>query len=157
MVVVGLGVGLAMQVLVVAVQNSVPYSQLGTATSTATFFRTIGGSFGVSVLGAVFDNRLLSQFSSHSSPALLKILKGGSIAANPAQIDKLPPALRLVVVNAFSHALQGVFLVAVPFAVLAFALAWLMKEVPLRTTTNLDAPGTGDAPAAEPVSDMVPL
>jgi len=157
MVVVGLGVGLAMQVLVVAVQNSVPYSQLGTATSTATFFRTIGGSFGVSALGAVFNNRLLAQFSSHSSPALLKILKGGSIAANPAQIDKLPPPLRLVVVNAFSHALQGVFLVAVPFAVLAFALAWLMKEVPLRTTTNLDATDTGDAPPIEPVSDVVPL
>ena len=60
MFIVGLGVGLVMQVLVVAVQNSVPYSQLGTATSTATFFRTIGGGFGVSALGTVFDNRLLT-------------------------------------------------------------------------------------------------
>ena len=69
MVVVGLGVGLVMQVLVVAVQNSVPYEQLGTATATATFFRTIGGAFGVSVLNAVFNNRLFSALSKAHLPA----------------------------------------------------------------------------------------
>jgi len=136
MVVVGLGVGLVMQVLVVAVQNSVPYELLGTATSTATFFRTIGGAFGVSVLNAVFNNRLFAELAkSHVPPsALRKILNGSSIVVNPAAIDHLPPAVRAPIREAFSHSLQAVFLVAVPFAVLAFVLAWLMKEIPLRTT-----------------------
>jgi len=134
MVVVGLGIGLVMQVLVVVVQNAVPFSQLGTATSTATFFRTIGGAFGVSVLGAVFSNRLIGQLRG-ASPAAVRLLKGGTITANPAQIRQLPPAARTVVIGAFSNAVHLVFLVAVPFAVAAFALGWLIKEIPLRTTT----------------------
>jgi EmrB/QacA subfamily drug resistance transporter len=151
MVVVGLGIGLAMQVLVVAVQNAVPHSQLGTATATATFFRTIGGAFGVAVLGAVFNSRLLGQLKSHASPAVLKMLQGGTIIDNPAQIRLLPPAARTQVIDAFSHSLQTVFIVAVPFAIAAFALSFLMKEIPLRTTAHVktgpseemafDAPG----------------
>ncbi len=136
MIVVGLGVGLVMQVLVVAVQNSVPYEQLGVATSTATFFRTIGGAFGVSLLNAVFNNRLFADLAkAHVPPAALhRILSGSSIVVNPAAIDNLPPAIRAPIRGAFSHSLESVFLVAVPFAVLAFVLSWLMKEIPLRTT-----------------------
>ena len=135
MVVVGLGVGLVMQVLVVAVQNSVPYEQLGTATATATFFRTIGGAFGVSALNAVFNNRLFSALSTdHLSTAARHLVSGSSIVVNPATIYRLAPAVRAPIVAAFSHSLQIVFLVAVPFAALAFALSWLIKEIPLRTT-----------------------
>ena len=135
MVVVGLGVGLVMQVLVVAVQNSVPYEQLGVATSTATFFRTIGGAFGVSALNAVFNNRLFAELSKAHLPATARrIVSGSSIVVNPAAIDHLPPAIRAPIREAFSHSLQTVFLVAVPFAALAFVLSWLMKEIPLRTT-----------------------
>ena len=146
MVVVGLGVGLVMQVLVVAVQNSVPYEQLGTATSTATFFRTIGGAFGVSLLNSVFNSRLLPQLAkAHVPPAALRsIVKGSSIVVNPAAIDKLPPAVRAPIREAFSHSLQSVFLVAVPFAVLAFVLSWLMKEIPLRTTAFSPTSPTGN-------------
>jgi EmrB/QacA subfamily drug resistance transporter len=153
MVVVGLGVGLILQVIVVAVQNSVPFSRLGVATSTATFFRSIGGAFGVSALGTVFDSRLLSQLTRHASKAQLSLVRGGSIAANPAQINRLAPAERVVYVNAFSHALQDVFTVAVPFAVLALVLSLLMKEIPLRTTTRglPDAEG-GAADSGEPVA-----
>ena len=136
MLVVGLGVGLVMQVLVVVVQNAVPYSQLGTATSTATFFRTIGGAFGVSVLGAVFNNRLIAELTAHTSPATRKLLQGGSVTVNPAQINHLPLAQRIIFVDAFSHAVQLVFLVAMPFALLAFVLGCLIKEIPLRTTTQ---------------------
>jgi EmrB/QacA subfamily drug resistance transporter len=154
MVVVGLGLGLVMQVLVVAVQNSVPYSQLGTATATATFFRTIGGAFGVAVLGAVFNAQLLSKLRSTASPAVLKLLQGGTITANPAEIDRLPLAERTVVINAFSHSLQTVFVVAVPFALVAFAIAWLIKEIPLRTTahvgTTQSEPMAFDAPGEFP-------
>ena len=67
MFIVGLGLGLVMQVLVVAVQNSVPHSQLGTATANATFFRTIGGAFGVAILGAVFNSQLLSHLRATAS------------------------------------------------------------------------------------------
>jgi EmrB/QacA subfamily drug resistance transporter len=151
MVVVGLGLGLVMQVLVVAVQNSVPYSQLGVATSTATFFRTIGGAFGVSALGAVFNSRLLGQLRSHATAAQLTLLHGGSITANPAQINRLPHAQKVVFIDAFNHAVQTVFLVAVPFTLLAFGLSLIMKEIPLRTAAAVPGPGTGEQPtAAEP-------
>jgi MFS family permease len=152
MFVVGLGLGLVMQILVVAVQNAVPHSQLGTATATATFFRTIGGAFGVAVLGAVFNTRLLDQLRASGSPALLKLLQGGNIAANPAQIHQLPLAERTLVINAFSHTLQTVFVVAVPFAVIAYVISWFLKEIPLRQkaggmeserslSVTFDAPG----------------
>jgi len=144
MFVVGLGLGLVMQILVVAVQNAVPHSQLGTATATATFFRTIGGAFGVAVLGAVFNTRLLDQLRSTGSPALLKLLKGGNIAENPAQIHKLPLVERTIVVNAFSHTLQTVFVVAVPFAVVAFVVSWFLKEIPLRQKAHV-SPTDGDS------------
>jgi hypothetical protein len=125
-----------MQVLVVAVQNSVPYEQLGTATSTATFFRTVGGAFGVALLNSVFNNRLFSELRKSNVPpaALRKILNGSSVVVNPNAIDHLPPAIRAPIREAFSHSLETVFLVAVPFACLAFVLGWLIKEIPLRTT-----------------------
>jgi EmrB/QacA subfamily drug resistance transporter len=151
MVVVGLGVGLVMQVLVVAVQNSVSYDQLGTATSTATFFRTIGGAFGVSILNAVLNNRLFSDLSKARLPASARhVVSGSSIIVNPAEIYKLPPAIRAPIVAAFSHALQTVFLVSVPFALLAFALSCLMKEIPLRTTAfKPTSPGKGGGNGGE--------
>ncbi|MGO8871816.1 MAG: MDR family MFS transporter [Acidimicrobiales bacterium] len=138
MFVTGLGIGLVMQVLVVAVQNSVPYSQLGVATATSTFFRTIGGAFGVAVLGAVFANRLISQLKLHATSAELKLVSGSSVTANPAQIDHLPQVQRTFVISAFSHSVDAAFLVAVPFVVIGFILSWLIKEIPLRTTAFVD-------------------
>jgi EmrB/QacA subfamily drug resistance transporter len=133
MVVLGLGIGLVMQVLVVAVQNAVPYSQLGTATSSATFFRSVGGAFGISLFGAIFNSRLLNELPKYLPASVVRHFSGGSITSNPAQINALPPPIRHGFVLAFSHAIQGVFLIGVPFAVVAFALTWLLKEVPLRT------------------------
>jgi EmrB/QacA subfamily drug resistance transporter len=135
MFITGLGLGLVMQVLVVAVQNAVPYSALGVATATSTFFRTIGGAFGVAVLGAVFANSLISQLKLHATAAELKLVSGSSVTANPAQIEHLPAAQRAFVVSAFSHSVETAFLVAVPFVVFGFVLSWLIKEIPLRTTT----------------------
>jgi MFS family permease len=149
MFVVGLGLGLVMQVLVVAVQNTVPHARLGTATSTATFFRTIGGAFGVSVLGAIFDNRLLSILRDKASPAVLQLIKSGSIAANPAQINHLPTPEKLAVVSSFAQALQFIYVVAVPFGIVAFLGCFLLKETPLRTTafvaTSAREPSDDDA------------
>jgi EmrB/QacA subfamily drug resistance transporter len=159
MFVIGLGLGLVMQVLVVAVQNSVPHARLGTATSTATFFRTIGGAIGVAALGAVFDTRLLSQLkqvSSHlTAPQRLQlraVLKGGAISSNPAQIQRLPSAVRIPLIDAFSHALQLVFEVAVPFAIVAFVMCFFLKETPLRTTAFVATNAR-----AEPVDDVAEM
>ena len=154
MFITGLGIGLVMQVLVVAVQNAVPHSELGVATATSTFFRTIGGAFGVAVLGAVFANRLLSELRTHATAAELKLLSGSNLAANPAQIDHLPPTQKTFVISAFSHSVETAFLVAVPFVVIGFVLSWLIKEIPLRTTAfvpntgrGAEQPGDGDGDA----------
>jgi EmrB/QacA subfamily drug resistance transporter len=158
MFVIGFGLGLVMQVLVVAVQNAVPYSQLGTATSTATFFRSIGGSFGVAVLGAVFDSRLLVELPKFLPPSLARHLAHQGVSINPAQIAALPPPLRHGYQLAFSHSLHDVFLIAAPFAVVAFALTWLLKEVPLRdqayvTTQARPQAPTGADQGSDPGSD----
>ena len=142
MFITGLGIGLVMQVLVVAVQNAVPYSALGVATATATFFRTIGGAFGVAVLGAVFANRLISQLKLHATSAELKLVSGSNVTANPAQIDHLPPGQRNFVISAFSHSVETAFLVSVPFVLLGFVLSWLIKEIPLRTTAFVATHGS---------------
>jgi EmrB/QacA subfamily drug resistance transporter len=128
--VLGFGLGLIIQVLVIAVQNSASYDDLGAATSGATFFRTIGGSFGVSIFGAVFANRLASELASvlHG----VKLPAGFNPTANPAALKTLPADLRTLVIHAYTLALQPVFLIAVPVALVAFALSWFLREVPLR-------------------------
>jgi EmrB/QacA subfamily drug resistance transporter len=146
MFITGLGIGLVMQVLVVAVQNAVPHSALGVATATSTFFRTIGGAFGVAVLGTVFANHLLSQLRLHATSAELKLVSGSSVTANPAQIDRLPAAQRTFVVGAFSHSVETAFLVAVPFVAVGFVLSWLVKEIPLRTTAFVGTRGPDGQP-----------
>jgi MFS family permease len=144
MFVVGFGLGAVMQVLVVAVQNAVPYSHLGTATSSATFFRSIGGVIGIALLGAIFNSQLLAELPKYLPPSVLKHLSSSGISINPAQINALPPAQRQGYVEAFSHAIHTVFLFGVPFMVVAFGLTWLLKEVPLRnrafTSTETELP-----------------
>jgi EmrB/QacA subfamily drug resistance transporter len=144
MFVTGLGIGLVMQVLVVAVQNAVPYSALGVATATSNFFRTIGGAFGVAVLGAVFANRLISELKVGATASELKLISGSNLTANPSQIDHLPPAQHAFVVEAFTHSVGTAFLVAVPIAVLGFLLSWLIKEIPLRTTAFVATDGPSE-------------
>jgi EmrB/QacA subfamily drug resistance transporter len=144
MFIVGLGLGLVMQVLIVAVQNSVPHSQLGTATANATFFRTIGGAFGVAILGAVFNTQLLSHLRATAPASLLKLIGGGDISENPAQIHRLPLADRTLIINAFSHTLQTVFEVTVPIVVAAFIASFFMREIPLRQTAHSSLGETDD-------------
>ena len=153
MVVVGAGIGLVMQVLVVAVQNAVPQRQLGTATSSSTFFRSIGGAFGVAVFGAIFINRLAVNLPKYLPPAALRAVHGSNISASPAQLDALPPAIHHGYVLAFSESLHVVFLIGVPVALLAFALTWFLKDLPLRGHAYLaadDAMPSGNAPDIPP-------
>ena len=127
MLVLGLGLGMVMQVLVLAVQNAVPYEMLGVATSGATLFRSIGGSFGVAVLGAIFTGRLTSELPTGAASS------GG---LDPSAIHRLPAAQRDVFINAFTDALQLVFTVATVVVLVAFVVSWLIPERPLRTTVE---------------------
>jgi len=133
MLVLGIGLGLVMQVLVLAVQNAVDPQDLGVATSAATFFRSIGGSFGVAIFGAIFANRL-----GYWLPRLVaqKALAHGSasslVHASPARLRALPPAVHTGLVEAISRSLHSVFVWAIPFGVVAFVIALLLREVPLR-------------------------
>jgi EmrB/QacA subfamily drug resistance transporter len=142
MFVLGAGIGCVMQVLVVAVQNAVPRSQLGTATSSSAFFRSIGGSFGVAVFGAIFNNSLAANLPRYLPPAALRAVHGSNVSASPAQLDALPPAIHQGYVQAFSASLHTVFLIGAPIALVGFVLTWFLKDIPLRDQAYL---GAGDA------------
>jgi EmrB/QacA subfamily drug resistance transporter len=146
MAILGAGLGLTMQVLLLAAQNSVPYSQLGVATSIATFSRSIGGSIGVAVFGTVFNNRLAANLPKHVPAAALAKLHGTSVTANPEAVKHLPPLVRTGLRIAFSDSLHVVYLSAVPFAIVAFLLALRLREVPLRTSMG---PAAGQPEASE--------
>jgi EmrB/QacA subfamily drug resistance transporter len=154
MAVTGVGIGLVMQVLVIAVQNAVPYTQLGTATSLATFYRSIGGSFGVAILGAIFSSRLTTNLGKDLPRAAGAHLQGSSLAANPAQLAALPPAIHHGFVLAFTNSLSGLFLTAVPVIGFGFLLTLLLKNIPLREKAFLSsAIGEGFAMEATPMAD----
>jgi hypothetical protein len=135
MFVVGLGLGMVMQVLIVAVQNALPHSQLGTGTAMSSFFRSIGGCVGVALFGAIFNNRLFVELPKYLPPAALQQISGHNISSNPAMLTSLPPAIHHGYVEAFTHALHTVFLGGVPVSVAAFILSWWLKEIPLRDRT----------------------
>lgn len=137
MFVLGTGLGGVMQVLVIAVQSSVDYEDLGTATSSATFFRSIGGSFGTAVFGAIFSGVLTGNLAGLSLPSGLT---GTSVST--AQLAALPADTRSAFVSGYADSLQTVFLVAVPIGVAAFLASWLLPEVPLRTTVGNDPAGS---------------
>ena len=137
MLIFGLGLGMVMQVLVLAVQNSVDYEMLGVATSGATLFRSIGGSLGTALLGAVFTNKL-----SHELAANLPLGgRGAAAAANvgsldPSAVERLPAPVRDAYLTSFTDSVDLVFLVAAGIMAIAFLLTWLIPERPLRETVR---------------------
>jgi EmrB/QacA subfamily drug resistance transporter len=137
MIVVGVGIGLVMQVLVLVVQNDAEPRNIGVATSTATFFRSVGGSFGVAIFGTIFATRLSDQLAHLPHDVVARL--GSGIHLSPAAARALPPAVHADFLQAFSHALHGVFLFGMVLAIVPFALSWFLKEVPLRTTMNRSA------------------
>jgi predicted MFS family arabinose efflux permease len=123
----GVGLGMVMQVLVLAVQNTVHFKHIGVATSGTTLFRSIGGSIGVAAFGAMFTNALHARLADTLPPdAKLPHSMG------PQGVHQLPDAIRGIYLQAFGGALHGVYAVAACVIVLAFALTWLLKDVPLR-------------------------
>jgi EmrB/QacA subfamily drug resistance transporter len=142
MFIFGLGLGLIMQVLVVAVQNAVEYQDLGVATSASTFFRMIGGSFGTAVFGAIYAivfNRAFAATVAKVPPAILKSFNPATLS--PSLLEKLKSTSAGLAffdkyIGAVTHAVQTVFLVAVPISFVAFLLSWLLPEVELRKTVQ---------------------
>jgi predicted MFS family arabinose efflux permease len=146
MIVVGIGIGLVMQVVVMATQNAVDRRDLGIATGTVSFFRSVGGSFGVAAFGAVFTNRLADELARRlPADVLARARAGGGGSAtsslSPRALDALPPELHDGFVQAFSTALTATFRYAVPCLLVGFAITWLLKEQPLRSTVRPAEPG----------------
>ena len=134
MAVLGLGLGLVMQVLVLAAQNAVDYRNLGVATSATTLFRSIGGSIGVSLFGATFSGGLAAN--------LHQIFLAGTnlpSATAPAALQSLSTTTRSLYLEAFTAALHSVFLRAAIITAFGFALTWLLREVPLRGRAPISA------------------
>ncbi|HTX63017.1 MAG TPA: MDR family MFS transporter [Acidimicrobiales bacterium] len=157
MAVLGLGLGAVMQVLVIAVQNAVPYSELGVATAGATFFRSIGGSFGAAIFGAIFANliggRLVTALHGRTVPTGL----GASVS--PATLQHLPAGVHAAIASAYASTVGTVFLVAVPIMGLAFLLTWLLPELRLRShvgNESSSAAGADSSAASRATFEPVP-
>ena len=161
MFVLGLGLGMVMQVLVLVVQNAVDYKDLGVATSGATLFRSIGGSVGVAILGSVFSSGLhaslvtnltASPQTARLPPAEIQRLEGA--IGNPASLQRLPSAIHDAYVQAFTHAIERVFIVAAAVAAVAFLLSWMIEQRPLRDTVTAST-GIGESFAVPKSGDSL--
>ncbi|WP_232523061.1 MULTISPECIES: MDR family MFS transporter [Nocardioides] len=153
--VLGVGMGLAMQVLTIIVQGSVPYADLGVSTSGVTFFRTMGGAFGAAIFGSLYAN-----FLSDRLPAALAISPGVDPSAvdTPGELHALDPDLIGAVVDAYAESLSLVFLWAAPVALVAFVLALLLPQVPLSDSLAQEAGDLGGgfaAPESLPSKDIL--
>jgi EmrB/QacA subfamily drug resistance transporter len=162
-IVLGAGMGMTMQIMVLATQNAVAATQIGTATAAVTFFRSLGGAFGTSLFGAVFIAGL-----SHWIPVLVpgaaakSIHVHGSFSMSPAQLHAFPTPVQHGILESFVRSLHSVFLLGVPLAVAMFVLTLLLKPEKLRTASGLERPsedlamgggmsGAGDAELDEGV------
>ncbi|WP_097962771.1 MFS transporter [Streptomyces sp. or20] len=158
MFVMGLGIGMMMQNLVLATQNQVAPEDLGSASSVVTFFRSLGGAIGVSALGAVLGNRVthyVKEGIADLGPEGAAFGHGGTGGGGIPDLDKLPEPLRLVMEAAYGHGVGDVFLYAAPAALVAFVVTLFIKEVALKSSVTTDAPADGSA-AAEAAEVPVP-
>jgi EmrB/QacA subfamily drug resistance transporter len=138
--VLGAGIGLCMQVLILVVQNTSSFDDLGVATSGVTFFRTIGRSFGAAIFGSLFANFLAARI-----PSALAV--GGAparAADSPQVLHALPPQLAAPIIDAYADSLGTVFLCAVPVAVVGFFVSLFLKEVRLREIETVSATDLGE-------------
>jgi hypothetical protein len=130
--------------MVLAVQNSVEHRDLGTATATESFVRSMGGAFGVAVFGAILTNRLAHNLSALLPGGAGSGVDVGSVAASPDAIRHLPPQTQSAVIHALANSIHVVFLAAVPLAILAFLVTWLLPERPLRETSHIGSDSVGE-------------
>ncbi|MFJ9625283.1 MFS transporter [Streptomyces sp. NPDC101181] len=152
MFVMGLGIGMMMQNLVLATQNQVAPEDLGAASSVVTFFRSLGGAIGVSALGAVLGNRVTHYVQDGLAalgPEGAKLGHGGTGGGGIPDLDKLPEPFRLVMEAAYGHGVGDVFLYAAPCALVAFVVTLFIKEVALKSSAGNEAPEPAAVAAAE--------
>ncbi|MFJ7078763.1 MFS transporter [Streptomyces sp. NPDC098781] len=151
MALLGLGVGMMMQNLVLATQNQVAPSDLGAASSVVNFFRSLGGAMGVSALGAVLSHRI----THYAEEGLTKLgVQGSSGHGEIPDLDALPGPVRTVIESAYGHGVADVFLYAAPIAFLALLFALFIKEVPLKTKGALAQAAEAETP--EPAEAAAP-
>jgi len=139
--VLGTGIGMCMQVLVLTVQNTTSFADLGVATSGVTFFRTIGSAFGAAIFGSLFTNFLAGRLG----PALVASGAPARAGESPQALHELSPTMAAPIVDAYADSLGMVFLCAVPIAVIGFVVALFLKEVPLREMDAASATDLGEA------------
>lgn len=138
--ILGTGIGLCMQVLVLVVQNTSSFADLGVATSGVTFFRTIGSSFGAAIFGSLFANFLASRIG----PALAAGGAPPRAAESPQALHMLSPEMAAPVIDAYADSLGRVFLCAVPVALIGFVISLFLKEVQLREVETVSASDLGE-------------
>jgi MFS family permease len=135
--VMGFGLGMGMQILVLIVQNTFPNSLVGTATAGNNFFRQIGASLGSAVVGSLFTSRLIDLLSQRL-PGAGSTVHGGINSLTPGVVDKMPSALRVPIISSYNDALVPVFLYMVPLVLVAVVLLCFVREVPLATRIERD-------------------
>ena len=149
MLVIGVGLGVAMQTFTLIVQNSVSRSDLGVATAATQLFRSLGAAIGIAVMGTLLTQGLQAGIARHLPPALAAQLKasghqaGAGSVLDPSQIANLPPAIVEAIRAGIADALHTVFVAGVPFVVLAFIAALFIREIPLRRTAHASASESG--------------
>ncbi|MQA94613.1 MAG: DHA2 family efflux MFS transporter permease subunit [Streptosporangiales bacterium] len=148
MAIFGIGLGFLMQTTMLIAQNSAPQRQMGVASSTATYFRTIGGSIGVSMLGAVFASRVQDTLVDRLGPVAGERLASGGGQLTPKMLAALPEPVRDAYLTAVTHGVQGLFWLGAVFMAVVVVVAIFVREVPLR---SFDTP----APQPEAVPEKV--
>jgi hypothetical protein len=157
MFVLGAGIGLCMQVLTIAVQNTVDYADLGTATSGVTFFRTLGGAFGTAVFGTIYSNALTTDLTAgvaaavHTGAADPATITAA--AQSPQGLHALPPAAADPIIHAYADALKTVFLWTVPVALAGFVVSLFLKQVRLRDSARIGSTDMGEGFASPTTGD----
>ncbi|MCD2197867.1 MFS transporter [Actinomycetospora endophytica] len=156
MVMVGVGVGSTQQNLVLAVQNQVALRDMGAASSTVAFFRSLGGAAGVAALGALLSSHVSTAITSGLTAAGIPASATSSSGGSIPNLATLPAAIRTVVENAYGSSVALMFLVAAPLALIALLAILFLREVPLRTTIDVE----DSAPTrieAEPATESIDL
>jgi len=147
-ILVGAGLGLSMQTIVIALQNAVDFKDMGVATSSNTFFRSLGSVFGTAIFGTILANRLghylivgREELALSNPTAALSLNESDidKITQNTSVISQLPPEAQATALDAFVNSFQVVFLTAAPIAALGFLLAIFLRETPLRTNKDYAA------------------
>ncbi len=136
MAVLGIGLGATMQNLVLAVQNNTAQRDMGAASSVVAFFRSMGGSIGVSALGAVLAHHVSEDVTRGLARLGVHPAEGSQSSSSVPNLATLPPPVRAVFEAAFGDATGRIFLYATPFALIAFVAILFIREVPLRTTVE---------------------